>query len=393
MALPKKQSQKKDRGFYSKYYREIDVLHGLQSTPSDRDWLLSVPKGEVKPAQVVLYMGCNVMRTTHLMRTVTDVFKLLDVDFVSVGGAAYCCGIQHYQQGDMEASKSVAQTTVKNFEKFQPERVVMWCPSCIFFYDEIMEMRQEFEFQHVTEFLVEHLNKLDLKPQPPQKVALHYHTGGEQTDQEAQATWQLLSALPGIELVDIGTDTRWQRRCTPALRESLGEEGWQALVNESVQQAADVGADVYATIYHGCQRSLCGLEADFPLKVEHYLTVFGRALGIEHEDQYKKHLLSGNADAIMEEVSPCAVASGISLQEARATGEKTFVKPSSNHRPNSYSRTQGRSPSSPLCQYNLVAVGVNEYCESTPGHFGRRLLEDHSLLTELSVSRFGILTS
>ena len=39
-----------DRGFYSKYFREIDVLHGLQSKPSDREWLLSVPKGEVKPA-------------------------------------------------------------------------------------------------------------------------------------------------------------------------------------------------------------------------------------------------------------------------------------------------------------------------------------------------------
>ncbi len=119
----------KDRGFYGKYFREIDVLHGLQSAPNEREWLLSVPKGEVKPAQVVLYMGCNVMRTTHLMRTVMDVFKLLDVDFVAVGGAPYCCGIQHHQQGDDEASRSVAQTTVKNFAKFQPEKVVMWCPS------------------------------------------------------------------------------------------------------------------------------------------------------------------------------------------------------------------------------------------------------------------------
>ena len=54
--------------------------------------------------------------------------------------------------------------------------------------------------------------------------------------------------------------------------------------------------------------------------------MLGRALGIEHEDQYKKYMLMGNVDAIMEEVSPCAVASGISLEEARATVEKTFVK-------------------------------------------------------------------
>ena len=38
----------KDRGFYSKYFREIDVLHGLQSTPSQREWLLSVPNWAAK---------------------------------------------------------------------------------------------------------------------------------------------------------------------------------------------------------------------------------------------------------------------------------------------------------------------------------------------------------
>ena len=90
--------ENKDRSFYSNYYREIDVLHGLQSVPEEREWVLSIPKGEVKPAKVVLYLGCNVLRTTHLMRTMMDVFKLLDVDFVSVGGASYCCGHPAPQQ-------------------------------------------------------------------------------------------------------------------------------------------------------------------------------------------------------------------------------------------------------------------------------------------------------
>ena len=61
-----------------------------------------------------------------------------------------------------------------------------------------------------------------------------------------------------------------------------------------MQKAVDAGADTYATLYHGCQRHMCGLEADYPVRVEHYLTLVGRALGIEYEDQYKKHTLSGN---------------------------------------------------------------------------------------------------
>ena len=316
----------KDRGHYGRYYREIDVLHGMQSTPEDRDWLLSVPKGDVKPAKVVLYMGCNVMRTTHLMRTIIDMFKLLDVDFVSVGGAAYCCGIQHHGQGDTEAAQSVAETTVKNFEKFQPERVVMWCPSCVFFYDEIMDMKNTFPFQHVTEFLVENLAKLDLKPQEPKKVALHYHTGVEQTNEEARCAQKLLAALPGISVVDIGADPRLGGRCVPAVRQELGIEKWNGIVEDFIQQSVDAGAGTFATIYHGCQREMCRYEADYPLKVEHFLTVVGRALGIEYEDQDKKHMLSGDANLIMEEVSPCAGISGIAPAETRAVIEKTFVK-------------------------------------------------------------------
>ena len=77
---------KSDRSFYRNYYREIDVLHkGLQSTPEDRDWLLTTPKDNVKQSDIVLYLGCNVMRTTHLVRTVMDVFKLLGVKFAAVG--------------------------------------------------------------------------------------------------------------------------------------------------------------------------------------------------------------------------------------------------------------------------------------------------------------------
>ena len=50
----------------------------------------------------------------------------------------------------------------------------------------------------------------------------------------------------------------------------------------------------------------------------------GRALGIEHEDLHKKHVLSGDLDAIMEETSPCAVASGISPEEARLVIQKNY---------------------------------------------------------------------
>ncbi len=79
-------SPQKKTSPYKQYFQEINVLHGLQSPPEERDWLLGIPKGEVEPVDTLLYLGCNVLRTSHLINTVTDVFKLLGEEFVTVGG-------------------------------------------------------------------------------------------------------------------------------------------------------------------------------------------------------------------------------------------------------------------------------------------------------------------
>ena len=116
-----------------------------------------------------------------------------------------------------------------------------------------------------------------------------------------------------------------RRHCTPAVREKMGSEEWETMSTGFVEKAIERGADTFATLYHGCQRHMCRYEADYPVKVEHYLTLVGRALGIEHEDLHKKHVLSGDIDAIMEETSPCAVANNSSPKEARLTVEKNYA--------------------------------------------------------------------
>ena len=220
--------QKPNSGFYKNYFRDIDVVHSLQTKPDDRDWLLSTPPDDIKQSDVVLYLGCNVLRTTHLIRTVTDIFKLMGVDFAAVGGKTYCCGIQHFQRGDEAAGRSMATTTAANFQKFNPEQVVMWCPSCIYFYDDIMDMRgKSFDFNHVAEFLVDNMDKLDFKPQPNTTAALHYHTGREQGDAEARSAKLLLSKLPGVNLIDIGTDPKFGRHCTPAVIDQMEPGSWE----------------------------------------------------------------------------------------------------------------------------------------------------------------------
>ena len=66
-----------------------------------------------------------------------------------------------------------------------------------------------------------------------------------------------------------------------------------------------------AGIYHGCHRDLCRFEAERPIVFEHYLTLFGRALGIEFEDTYKKYMQWGDPERILEDMTPCMAANGV----------------------------------------------------------------------------------
>jgi len=317
--------QEQNGSKYAKFFRELNVVHGLQTTESDRDWLLSPPRGDVKPADIVLYLGCNVLRTSHMIRTVVDIFKMLNVDFVTVGGTSYCCGNQHFNGDDEPSGQAMASATVRNFLKFQPERVVMWCPSCIYYYDDIMDLRDTLNLEHVTGFLLENLHRLDFRHQVKANVALHYHTGRAQSDLEARSAEKLLSCVPGLNLIDLGTDARFGRHCTERVRSGMGTENWDDMAAGFFQKAVGAGVDTFSPLYHGCHRMLCGYEKDYPLKVEHYLTLVGRSLGIEYEDQFKKHMLLGDIDSIMLETSPCATANGISEEDARAAIQNSFV--------------------------------------------------------------------
>jgi hypothetical protein len=82
--------------------------------------------------------------------------------------------------------------------------------------------------------------------------------------------------------------------------------------------------DTVATLYHGCQRLLCVREERTPFTIEHYLSVFARALGIEHEDIYKRYRLWRDPERVLEEMTPCMVANEVDGVLARDIVERTF---------------------------------------------------------------------
>jgi hypothetical protein len=247
---------------YAQYFGEIKLTQDLLTNRDDRSWRLASPR-DGERHDVVLYLGCNVLRTSHLVQTATAVFDQLGLDYVAVGGPTYCCGIQHHRRGQEASGERYANHTIALLQRMAPREVVMWCPSCIHFYDEVLQAELPFPKRHTTEFLADRLERGDF------------------------------------------TFTR-RVEATVALHAA--------------------GATHLAGIYHGCHRDLCRFEAERPIVVEHYLTIFARALGIEFEDVYKKYVLLGDADRILEDATPCMAANGVDPAAARDLVLKTFPR-------------------------------------------------------------------
>ena len=309
---------------YGEYFGEIKRTQDLMTKAEDRTWSLTAPR-DGERHDVVLYLGCNVLRTSHMIQTVTAIFDRLGLDYVAVGGPTYCCGIQHHRRGQEASGERYANHTIELLARMAPREVVMWCPSCIQFYDEVLHADLPFPKRHTAEFLAERVERGDFTftERVDATVALHYHRATEPREREGLAGRRVLAAVPGLQLVDVEWDPRWGRTCT-RLADTLGEDVWRQMVLDETDRALAAGATHVAGIYHGCHRELCRFEAERPIVFEHYLTLFARALGIEFEDTYKKYLHWADPDRILADATPCMAANGVDAEAARGLVIKTF---------------------------------------------------------------------
>ena len=153
---------------YAKYFGEIKLTHDLLTKKEERSWLLKPPR-DGERHDIVLYLGCNVLRTSHMVQTATAIFDRLGLDYVAAGGPTYCCGIQHHRRGQEASGERYANHTVELLQKMAPREVVMWCPSCIQFYDEVLEAELPFPKRHTAEFLADRLTAASSRSPSPSR--------------------------------------------------------------------------------------------------------------------------------------------------------------------------------------------------------------------------------
>jgi len=299
--------------YFKRMAQSIRLLAGTQMMPEQYRRLTGLSPHMKSRADVIFYLGCNVLRTPHIVFNVMDILEAMELDYEVLGGVNHCCGIAHFRtQGDLNASDRVESHTLERFADFHPQQVLTWCPSCQLHLGETTAgaMERSYSLEHITQFFADRLGDLQprfIKP-VPKRVALHEHNGIAGISGNVR---KLLQAIPGVELVEI------EQLAEPGYTCGGGSLGLVPLAQQDVHQqlldsAKAAGVELLVLVYHGCHRVLCDAQGRYPFEVKNFTSVLAEALGLEpHDDLFQRYKLHRDVSQVIADAEPFIRAHGM----------------------------------------------------------------------------------
>ena len=300
--------------------RGVRVLSQLQLPPDILQRLGQIRGGdEVENADIILYTGCNVLKTPHIILLCLDIMDALGASYRVMGGPSHCCGVLQFAAGDLEGFGRVSAKVIDRFAETGAPRVLSWCPSCQVHLGEAAMQTfagDEAAPFDMTPFLIYLAGRLDeLRPmmtrRVEKRVGLHEHPGVPGITEAARA---MLEAIPGLEFVDL-EQPRIGYMCNTINVLPDFKRDYHA---EQLAAAAEAGVDTLAGIYHVCHRELCSHERDWPFEIVNFMELVGESMGFEHPDLFKRLKIMQDVDAIVRDSADMIEGYDMDLEDVRA---------------------------------------------------------------------------
>jgi heterodisulfide reductase subunit D len=300
---------------FQKMSEGVKVLSRLQLPADLLASMTRSARADAGPApDVVMYLGCNVLKTPHIALLCLEVLDRLGTRYKVFGGPANCCGVIQYRAGDAKASGRIGGNTVAGFAGTGAAQVLTWCPTCNIQLSEIVMPSTEagFALGHVVPYIAARVDLLRSHFVRPvrKRVALHEHPGVAGV---TEGVIKILTAIPGIELVDLE-----QPRVGYMCNSLAPVPDYKRQLHARELAAAEAaGVDCLVGIYHACHRELCAHETTYPFKIVNFLELVGEAMGIQRDDLFKQWKMMQDVDRVLAEVAGQAAMAGLDLESVR----------------------------------------------------------------------------
>ncbi|GAB4256029.1 MAG: (Fe-S)-binding protein [Thermoleophilia bacterium] len=248
-------------------------------------------------APVLYFVGCTgaYNRQAHsIPQSTASIFNKLGVDFAILGEEEICCGSTPMRLGEVAEFTRIAEQNLETFRRLRDERgvetIVTSCAGCFraikkdyALFDGYGEMMEGIEVVHTIDFLHRKLKEGELELTEPVEKKVTYHDpchtgrhlhefvidedGSEQypgaylglKDDEClyEQPRELLEAIPGLELVEMGRNRANSFCCGGGGGVMTGFGDWAAQnAARRVAEGASVGAEEIVSICPFCYFNL-----------------------------------------------------------------------------------------------------------------------------------------
>jgi len=223
-------------------------------------------------------------------------------DYAFLPGLDYCCGDSFMFLGNIDKGERQVESLLATIADFQPEAVVLWCPTCHCRFDKSIAPALDIPFQVMSfpQYLAANMNKLTLLDVVDEVVTLHEPCKSAYTGLDSNGPREVLRQLPGVTLKEMKHHGQETSCC------GSGAVCWfpesSAKIREArLKEAVQTGADRLVTICHYCGQTFGAEEERFDFSVTNYVNLVAEAMGIQRDDKFKKYARWRDLDRILTE--------------------------------------------------------------------------------------------
>ena len=253
-------------------------------------------------ARYVFYPGCNVYFQPQKILNALDIMEAIGDDYAFLPGLDYCCGDSHLFLGDINRGARNAEELVAVISGFQPEAVVIWCPTCQCRFDNSIAPGLAVPFQVLSfaQYLAINMNKLPFSDSVAGTVTLHEPCKAAYTALDLNGPREVLRQLPGVmlrEMVHHGPGTM----CCGSGAVCWFPQSSAQFRQDRLNEAAQTGAQRLVTVCHYCSQTFAADESRYEFSVTNYVDLVAEAMGIKRDDPFKRYTLWGNLERILKD--------------------------------------------------------------------------------------------
>ncbi|MFW9962459.1 MAG: (Fe-S)-binding protein [Candidatus Sifarchaeia archaeon] len=225
--------------------------------------LRSIPESKLNTADYTLFLGCTqIYRERDEIDSLLTILRAAEVNF-RIPTDQICCGSPAYRVGDVSQAFEQANKINDLFERMRSDNILVSCAGCyrMFSYDYKILLKDESKFKitHVTELLQELIHNCKLKVRPL-NTTITYHDPCHLSRHSGiyDAPRQILSAIPGVKLVEMEWNRKFAKCCGAGGGFRAGKSTDAiAVAARRIQEAEVSGASILATACPFCFRNLC----------------------------------------------------------------------------------------------------------------------------------------